>query len=471
MNNSKFLPIQADDLNNPFVEDKLDREKLAPVLKGLVEFFGGVGGTIALNGSWGSGKTSFVKMWKKWMEKDGYRVLYFDAWSTDYIEDPMLGLFGELQEIIPDEPTYDEIFNHVGKFCKVAVKGIIKYNVSKYVGPDIAGTSVDELLSQDNNIGEYKKALKEYSGITASMDAFQKCLCEAANSISDKPLVFIVDELDRCKPDYAVKVLERIKHFFSIPNIVFVLAIDKSQLCNAIKGFYGSERINAEEYLKRFIDAEFPLPEADVNKLCSFAYDYFGIKEEFEDYKCVNFGIGKEQVYEFNILLSYIIFFKKYNIRDVEKFVSHYKLTLRSILEREKANDGCKEKKYSGLTLLLVYLHKEYREFFDKIEKHTLSIQELANEYEKIFKIEEINNGRINKPGYLYDIYAQLLVGYNEMERLSMVRLTIDADKNNRKLVFNTSYPDDDLVNMVSQTRFIALDVIIDRVKLLDYIV
>ena len=73
-------------------------------------------------------------------------------------------------------------------------------------------------------------------------------------STEDKPVVFIIDELDRCRPNYAVEVLEQIKHLFSVPKIVFVLSIDKEQLGHAVRGVYGSEKLNADEYLRRFID-------------------------------------------------------------------------------------------------------------------------------------------------------------------------------------------------------------------------
>jgi predicted KAP-like P-loop ATPase len=62
----------------------------------------------------------------------------------------------------------------------------------------------------------------------------------------------MVDELDRCRPDYAIRVLERIKHFFDISGIVFIIGMDRNQLCHSICGLYG-ERFNSSEYLKKFI--------------------------------------------------------------------------------------------------------------------------------------------------------------------------------------------------------------------------
>ena len=66
----------------------------------------------------------------------------------------------------------------------------------------------------------------------------------------------MIDELDRCNPHYSVLVLERIKHIFSVPGIVFILSVDKKQFGNAIRGYYGSDLIDANEYLRRFIDLD-----------------------------------------------------------------------------------------------------------------------------------------------------------------------------------------------------------------------
>lgn len=95
----------------------------------------------------------------------------------------------------------------------------------------------------------------------------------------EKPLVFIIDELDRCRPDYAVRMLEVLKHFFVVKNIVFVCAVDKKHLEDSICGFYGSEKINASEYLRRFFDLEIGLPLPDYTKFCEHLYDYYQLDD------------------------------------------------------------------------------------------------------------------------------------------------------------------------------------------------
>lgn len=100
-----------------------------------------------------------------------------------------------------------------------------------------------------------------------------------ADNAKEHPVVFFVDELDRCNPNYAVSVLERIKHLFDIPNLVFVLAINKKQLCNAIQGYFGSMNMDSNEYLRRFIDIEYTLPAPQLEKFCNYLYDEYGFDE------------------------------------------------------------------------------------------------------------------------------------------------------------------------------------------------
>ena len=81
----------------------------------------------------------------------------------------------------------------------------------------------------------------------------------------EKPLVFIVDELDRCKPEFAIRLIERIKHFFDIPKVVFVLAINKSQLEESINSFYGFS--SEANYLEKFIDITVLLKAGQNNRI------------------------------------------------------------------------------------------------------------------------------------------------------------------------------------------------------------
>src|SRR5690606_34703090 len=124
---------------------------------------------------------------------------------------------------------------------------------------------IQDYLARKENIKEFHKKLEEYI---------------AENSIG-KPIVFIIDELDRCRPDYAVSVLENIKHLFSVKGIVFVLSIDKEQLGHAVCGVYGSEKMDSNEYLRRFIDVEYSLPAPELKNYLAYLMEVHKLNEFF----------------------------------------------------------------------------------------------------------------------------------------------------------------------------------------------
>lgn len=79
--------------------------------------------------------------------------------------------------------------------------------------------------------------------------------------LADDQLIFI-DELDRCKPDYAIRLLERIKHYFDDERITFVFSVNLTQLQWTVKGYYGSS-FDATGYLEKFFDFFFTVPRVD----------------------------------------------------------------------------------------------------------------------------------------------------------------------------------------------------------------
>lgn len=80
-----------------------------------------------------------------------------------------------------------------------------------------------------------------------------------------RKLIIFVDELDRCRPDYAIQVLECVKHFFSVDNLIFVIAIDRDALNASICTVYG-DAINVDGYMRKFFDyhAEFGPPDYEA---------------------------------------------------------------------------------------------------------------------------------------------------------------------------------------------------------------
>ncbi len=132
---------------------------------------------------------------------------------------------------------------------------------------EVAGNLVDAFQKEKQVLekfrGEVEKAIKQF---------------KAAGK--KETLVFFVDELDRCRPTFAIEMLERIKHLFDVPNIVFVLSVDKSQLEASTAAVYG-EKINAPEYLRRFIDLEYGIPMVQSKKFTKTLLTRFELDAEF----------------------------------------------------------------------------------------------------------------------------------------------------------------------------------------------
>lgn len=220
---------------------------------------------IGLYAGWGEGKTTFVKTWTQHLEDRQFPVINIDAFETDYIDDPFGCLAGEAYEYIEKHCGSD---NRITKLFAGRSNRVIKALASSAAGYFVPGSDkiVDALTSDmayfGNSVQSYKEKKKE-------LQDFKYALEIAAQRLGNsKPLIFIIDELDRCRPTYALQMLERIKHLFSVPNVVFVLVMNKQQMENSIKLAYGTNDQEASTYLNKFIHLPINLQmdESRVNK-------------------------------------------------------------------------------------------------------------------------------------------------------------------------------------------------------------
>lgn len=227
---------------------------------------------ISIRGDWGSGKSVFLQRLRAHLDQEGVRTIYVDAWKSDYLEDPLLAFVSatnaRLQTFSKENP--DEAVKIGQLITALAHSGV------KLVAPTAKMLAAMFAPGSDKVIEAASEVVRDFGNEFLSVqkqqhtveDEFRDKLEEARDILtkrnSSRPIsqqiVVIIDELDRCRPDYAVKLLERIKHFFSIPGVVFVLATDPSNLPNAIGAVYG-EKTDGDLYLRKFIDFEFDLPK------------------------------------------------------------------------------------------------------------------------------------------------------------------------------------------------------------------
>ncbi len=399
--------------DNPFKNCKLKRGENAKVLESIVLTYQ-EGGVLALNGKWGTGKTTFVRMWQKYLKQNNITTLYFNAWESDFIIDPLIGLLGELNQISSNtsKVNISSVLNVAGKIILNAAPSIAKGVVEHYCGTNATSVIRDVV---DGGASLLKEEIDKYEKQKETLKQFHKALSDFVESnCNGKPLVFIVDELDRCNPHYAVKVLERIKHIFDIPKIVFVLSIDKVQLGNSIRGYYGSNLIDADEYLKRFIDIEYTLPDPDVNLFCDYLYDHYDFHSYFSSSKRPN----RNEVHyvKDNFIRTVRILFKekRLTLRQIEKIFNNTRLAINMFDTGQII--------YPDLLFFLTYLRICENDFYDMICRKEYSIEELVRKIEDLIpkyllSVESINNYEDNR-NFLYTI-ALLIRCYNKNNSVS----------------------------------------------------
>jgi hypothetical protein len=243
--------------------DKLERKGFAERLTKVITTFYPFANSayvLSLNASYGSGKTTFLRMWKSFLEGEGYEVVYLNAWETDFDNEPLIPIASALlKEINP---------NTAGEKTKKALQGVL--GVAALVGNSVLEKAtgidakrimedVESNLTEDDLEKQGKTLCDSFYFKKAAYERLKTSLSDYVSSLGKKPLIILVDELDRVRPDYSVRFLEAIKHIFSVEGVCFVLAVDRKQLESSVRQLYGD--VDFENYYRRFVTREAELPE------------------------------------------------------------------------------------------------------------------------------------------------------------------------------------------------------------------
>jgi|TARA_B110000211_G_scaffold207042_1_gene242551 hypothetical protein len=224
------------------------------------------GYVLNVDGEWGSGKTFFLKAWED-MLKDEHPTCYIDAWTLDYLNDPLATLSRRILEAI------HEHLQSVGLLNPALEKRVFEglYKVLS-TGAHIAGAVIENtttpaigkaiqfgITKLDNKL--LKSGKEQYELFKKSEDAliqFRTILQQYINHAIEKspetsPFFILIDELDRCRPNYAIELLESVKHLFCLRNTVFIIATNRSEMEKSIQKVYG-DGFKSDNYLSRFFD-------------------------------------------------------------------------------------------------------------------------------------------------------------------------------------------------------------------------
>ena len=289
--------------------------------------------SIVIDAQWGSGKTFFVKQTKLILDaynnlnkdKSNNEVIknkfgsytrnkeylkikdmisvYYDAWENDNDIDPVLSIIYNIytnSHQFYDSVSFRDRLLESGKCLGAFVELVMGRDINKFFDTVQEATNIKKIWAEIEKQKELQNAINDF------FDSLVK---------ENQRVIIFIDELDRCKPSFAVLLLERIKHYFNNDNITFVFSTNALQLQHTIKKFYGND-FDAYNYLDRFFDFRVTLLAVDTEKYC----------------KLLGLNIETDEVEE-----SYkrIIDYFEFQLREINKF---YSLTQIAIYKVKNSN-------------------------------------------------------------------------------------------------------------------------------------
>lgn len=342
----------------------------------------------AINGKWGVGKSFVLNMIEEQLtvRYDEFSLFHYNCWQYDYYEEPLVAMVASMLD------TIDEKEKLISSDAKTKIKGLLKAvgsalliktneAIEKKTGfnpqevfdviinaQDVAVEKIEEGHRYDSNF-IFKATLKKLQETISKLSA-------------DKTVVFVVDELDRCLPEYAIKILERLHHVFTdIPNVQVILSIDKSQLEYIIKKTFGDD-IATQNYLSKFINFEVNLDEGYFSDCSEFDNKFAFYLKNFE---YSNKSTKQYQVDEFKSKI-----FDGIDMRLRIEIIEKCNLLHRLLNEEGSVSD------FSIMCIEIIYTMNKVLNLGIIKSKQTFSITSA-----------ERQKGLLNGIGFLYNVYQE----------------------------------------------------------------
>ena len=337
------IQVPGDD---PFANDRLDRRDQAEAIASILARIEGPF-VLAIDAPWGEGKTTFLRMSQAYLRKKQFLVIDFNAWETDFCDDPFIALTAEiiqgLERYTTKESTNASLNRKGREEIAAALESLeeksqnliswkslmvtANFFLQRSTGIDLS-PFMDESSTDKETLAETK--LKSYGEQKQLMRDFIETLSIVGAITANWtgcPLVIYIDELDRCRPTYAIELLETVKHLFSVDNVVFVLGINRAELAHSIRAVYG-EQFKAERYLSRLIDIDLNLPRPDIAKFVGNVMDSCEISKSLRN------NLSRNVNREYNDALSMVREFlssSELSVRDIAQSIHHLGLVVTSL--------------------------------------------------------------------------------------------------------------------------------------------
>ncbi len=400
---------------NPYVEDLFDRKEFGASLTSL---FKNVEDSIVLSvdALWGDGKTTFARMWMADLNDQKINCIYYDAFEHDYSDDPFVSFCAEIislveskfsgsQAIQKSKEDFKEKAKRIGGkalslTARIGLKTISFGAISDDDANDIGKIARDISTNSSTMSKIVEQEIEDYDAAKDNLDQFKEKLAELGGAVKEAqnfPLLIIVDELDRCKPEFALALIERIKHLFSTENVSFLLLVNMKQMENYVEAIYGT-KVDARNYLHKFITLSTKLPKSiqqhnnDYSKYNSRLIDHYGINRKYD------------------IDTTLVEFFRYFNftLREMERCFTILSLYYSQLPER-RLTDGI-------IIPFLAIIKIQHSDIFNHLLENNLSYEDFV----KFIDIEKVNQSGYEYYSfdYLMDDFKYLLMTDDQCEAL-----------------------------------------------------
>lgn len=256
-----------------------------------------------VDAEWGAGKTFFLTRHQQQLRAEGICCVYVNAWVDDHADAPLLALMAavdsEIKRSFPLSKSVSNAWARVKKLAFPVLKragiGALKAAAKKIVGSEAVEEIIGIVSAEDQrdiatsaidaaDVPDAEAAIDVFAASKLQIEKFRSSLSELSKSLrTENPnaqyLFVLVDELDRCRPHYAIKLLEDVKHLFAAEGVVFIIATDTDQLASSVKAIYGAD-FDAQRYLLRFFDRTYRFSEPSKERLVMFLCQRYGIDKK-----------------------------------------------------------------------------------------------------------------------------------------------------------------------------------------------
>lgn len=256
--------------------DLLSRNQFVSIVSNIVDskIKQKEGYSFAIDGKWGCGKTTVLDILEERL-KCRYLVVRYNCWKYDFYDEPLIALLSEFAKAINSEQAFDfeeyekKAWKIAGKICSDVTSKLIQTKTGLDLKAAVKYVNSIRSIAKEKRIKI--KDVNDKLPIEFLIEQIQNDL-GTLSSFENRGIVLMVDELDRCLPDYAIKVLERLHHFCDNTRIIQILAINKKEMSGSIAKAFGYPNVEPEKvehfashYMQKFIDMTLLLDNGTIN--------------------------------------------------------------------------------------------------------------------------------------------------------------------------------------------------------------